>query len=104
MLHHLLLSEGMLAFGQTREVLIAHNTGQTPFFRKPSLPFAMPLLIAAPVVLSLRSKLPLMVRTYLPRRQRLGERQHKNSISRSSFDALGFIPTEPLSLHGGLIL
>ena len=65
--HHLLFGEGMLAFGQPRKVFIAHSTGQAPLFRKLTLPLAMSLLIAAPVVLPLRRKLPLMVRTYLAR-------------------------------------
>ena len=55
----------VLAFRQTRKVLIAHSTGQSPLFRKLTLPLAMPLLVAAPIALALRSKLPLMVRPRL---------------------------------------
>ncbi len=55
----------MLAFGQTRKVLIANRTFQAPPLGQFALPLAMSLLIAAPVVLPLRRKLPLMVRPYL---------------------------------------
>ena len=65
--HHLRFGERMLSFGQSRKVLIAYSTGQAPLFSKLALPLAMSLLIATPVVLPLRRKLPLMVRTYLAR-------------------------------------
>jgi len=55
----------MLAFGQPSEVLIANWTFQAPLLRQLALPFAMSLLVAAPIVLPLRGKLPLMVRPYL---------------------------------------
>ena len=53
MLHHLLFGEGMVSFGQSCEVLIAHRTGQAPLIRKLTLPLAMSLLIVAPIVLPL---------------------------------------------------
>ena len=56
---------GMLAFAQSREVLSANCTVQAPLLGELALPFAMSLLIAAPVVLLLRSKLPRMVRPCL---------------------------------------
>jgi len=43
----------MLAFAQAGEVLGADFAMQTPLLRKPALPLAMSLLVAAPVVLLL---------------------------------------------------
>jgi hypothetical protein len=54
-----------LAFCQTREVLIANRTLQASLLVQLALPLAMSLLVAAPIVLPLRSKLPLMVRSHL---------------------------------------
>jgi hypothetical protein len=42
----------------------------------------MPLLVAAPVVLLLRGKLPLMVCPGLTCRERLGDRQHGEILCR----------------------
>jgi len=55
----------MLPFGQPRKVLIANRTFQAPLLRQLALPFTMPLLVAAPIVLPLRRKFPLIVRPYL---------------------------------------
>ena len=55
----------MLAFGEPGKMLIADRTFQAPLLGQFPLPLAMPLLVAAPIVLPLRSKLPLMVRPYL---------------------------------------
>jgi hypothetical protein len=55
----------MLAFAQPGEVLGTNCTFQSLLLGKPALPFAMTLLIAAPVVLFLRGKLPSMVCTRL---------------------------------------
>ena len=63
--HKLLFDVRMLAFAQPREVLSLNCADELPLLGKPALPFAMPLLIAAPVVLFLRGKLPRMVSTRL---------------------------------------
>jgi hypothetical protein len=67
MANKLRLAKRMLSLGQSRKVLIAYRTRQAPLFSKLAPPLAMTLLVLAPVVLPLRGKLPLMVRTYLPR-------------------------------------
>jgi hypothetical protein len=46
----------------------------------------MPLLVAAPIVLLLRGKLPLMVSPGLTCRERLGDRQHGEILVRLEFD------------------
>src|ERR1019366_9238622 len=61
----LLFGVRMLALTQPREVLGTNGTLQPPLLGKPALPFAVALLIAAPVVLFLRGKLTRMVSTYL---------------------------------------
>ena len=57
----------VLPFGQRGEVLIANRPLQTPLLGQLALPLAMSLLVAAPVVLLLRRKLPRVVRSYLSR-------------------------------------
>ena len=43
----------MLAFGQTRKVLITNTAIQTPLLGQLALPLTMPLLVTAPIVLPL---------------------------------------------------
>jgi hypothetical protein len=64
------------AFTQTREVFGTNGTLQPPLLGKPALPFAVALLIAAPVVLFLRGKLARMVGTRLAGGQRFRDREH----------------------------
>jgi hypothetical protein len=49
--HELLLSFRVLAFAQAREVLGGDRSLQPPLLRQPALPLAVPLLIAAPIIL-----------------------------------------------------
>ena len=66
----------MLTFAQSSKLLISDCAMQTPLTRKPSLPLAVSLLVAAPVVLLLRRELSRMVCAGLCSRQRFGESQH----------------------------
>jgi hypothetical protein len=84
MANELRLGERMLALGQPGEVLGAYFAVQSPLLSQLALPFAMPLLVAAPIVLLLRGKLPLMVRPGLTCRERLGDRQHAEILVRDS--------------------
>jgi hypothetical protein len=59
--HELLFGVRMLAFTQSRKVFGTNGTLQPPLLGEPALPLTVTLLIAAPVVLSLRGKLPRMV-------------------------------------------
>src|SRR5579863_8140698 len=59
--YELLFGVRMLAFTQSRKVFGTNGTLQPPLLGESALPFAMALLIAAPVVLFLRGKLPHMV-------------------------------------------
>ena len=61
----LLFGVRMLAFAQPREMFGVDCALQAPLLGEPALPFAMALLISAPVVLFLRGKLPRMVSTRL---------------------------------------
>jgi hypothetical protein len=51
MLDKLLLGEWMLAFGQSREMLVADWSLQSPLLGELPAPFAESLLVAAPIVL-----------------------------------------------------
>ncbi len=57
----LLFGVRMLAFAQPREVLGLNCAGELPLLGEPALPLTVALLVAAPVVLFLRGKLPRMV-------------------------------------------
>ncbi len=70
--HELFFCERVLAFAQPCEMVIADRTLQAPLLRKPALPLAETLLVAAPVVLPLRRKLPRVVRPRLACRERFG--------------------------------
>src|ERR1019366_7219142 len=71
----------VLAFAQTSEVLCAHGSRKPPLAGEPPLPLAMPLLVAAPIVLLTRSKLSRMIRSRLACRERFGDGQHGSPIS-----------------------
>ncbi len=55
--HKLFFGERVLAFAQSREMVIADSTLQAPLLGKPALPLTETLLVAAPVVLPLRRAL-----------------------------------------------
>ena len=76
MLHELLLSVGMLALTQPREMFRIHGPGKVPLLRKLTLPFAVALLVAVPVVLFLRGKLTLVISSRLTGSERLRDRKH----------------------------
>ena len=57
----LLFGVRMLAFTQSRKVFGTNATLQPPLLGESALPLAVTLLVAAPVVLFLRGKLPRMV-------------------------------------------
>ena len=57
----LLFGVRMLAFTQSRKVFGTNGTLQPPLLGEPALPLTVTLLIAAPVVLFLRGKLPRMI-------------------------------------------
>ena len=65
------LSHRMLAFAQPRELLRSNRPLKSPLRRQLALPFAVALLVAAPVILLLGGELPRVVRPRLPRRERL---------------------------------
>ncbi len=66
----------MLSFTQSCKVVISHTTLQTPFTRQPSLPLAVALLVAAPVILFFRSELARVIRAGLACGQCFGDSQH----------------------------
>ena len=76
MLDELYAALRLLAFAQARKVRVIHRALQTPLTRKPSLPLAVPLSVAAPVILVFRSELARVVRTGLICGQRFGDSQH----------------------------
>jgi hypothetical protein len=68
MAHELHSGLRVLAFAQPREVFGANCTVQSPLLGQPALPFAVALLITAPVVLALGGELPRVIRACLARR------------------------------------
>src|ERR1035437_8897105 len=66
----------VLAFAQAGEVLRAHGSRKAPLSGKSALPLAMPLLVAAPVILLARSKLPRVVCPRLACREWLRDGKH----------------------------
>src|ERR1035437_1778979 len=66
----------VLAFAQAGEVLRADGSRKAPLSGKPALPLAMALLVAAPVALLTRSKLPRVVRPRLACREWLRDGKH----------------------------
>src|SRR5271166_5068872 len=79
MTHELRLSLRVLAFAQPRKMFGADCAVQAPLLGEPALPLAVALLVAAPIVLRLRGKLPRMVSTRLTGGQRLRDRKHERS-------------------------
>jgi hypothetical protein len=77
--YELLLGVRMLAFTQSCKVFGTNATLQPPLLSEPALPLTVTLLIAAPVVLFLRGKLPRMVSSRLTGGQRLRDRKHQRS-------------------------
>jgi len=65
MTNELLFCLGVLAFAQPRELFRVDWPSEIPLSGEPALPFAVALLVPAPVVLLLRSKLFCMVRARL---------------------------------------
>jgi len=61
MAHELRSGFWMLAFAQSGKMFATDRAAQSPLLGKPALPFAVALLIAAPVVLALCSELPHVV-------------------------------------------
>jgi hypothetical protein len=61
MSYELLFGVRMLAFAQSCEVFGRNRASEIPLFGKPSLPLTVAPLVAAPIILLLRGKLPRMV-------------------------------------------
>ena len=66
----------MLPFTQPPEMFRFHGPGKLPLLGKLTLPFAVPVLVAAPVVLFLRGKLTLVIRSRLAGRERFRDGKH----------------------------
>jgi hypothetical protein len=73
---HLLLGLGVLALGQTGELLRIYRASKPPLLGEFALPFAMALLLPAPVVRFPGPELAGMVRPGLATGERFGDRQH----------------------------
>src|SRR5208282_2173404 len=102
--YELLFGVRMLAFTQSCKVFGTNATLQPPLLGEPALPLTVTLLIAAPVALFLRGKLPHMVGLRLAGWQRFRDREHTEGSSNVkwcswqsvSFDSLRFLPGERL--------
>src|SRR5271169_3830623 len=79
--YQLLFGVRMLAFAQSRKVFGTNATLQPPLLGESALPLTVTLLIAAPVVLFLRGKLPHMVGLRLTGGQRFRDREHTERSS-----------------------
>src|SRR5271156_916282 len=77
----LLCGVRMLAFAQAREVLRLDCAGELPIFGQPALPFAVALLVTAPIVLLLRGELALVIGSRLAGGQRFRDCEHGISQS-----------------------
>ena len=77
----------MLALTQPREMFRIHGPGKVPLLRKLTLPFAVALLVAVPVVLFLRGKLTLVISSRLTGSERLRDRKHGTNTL--FFDSVG---------------
>jgi hypothetical protein len=77
----LLFGVRMLALTQPREVLCVNFARELPLLGESALPLTVTLLIAAPVILFLRNKLPRMVGLHLAGRQRFRDRKHTERSS-----------------------
>jgi hypothetical protein len=76
MLDELLIALWMPTFAQTSKLFSLYAAVEAPIVGELPLPLTMPLLIAAPVVLSFGSELARMIRPCLSSRQRFGDGQH----------------------------
>jgi len=74
---HLFLRLRVLAFGQSRKLLRPDRALESPLLGELTLPLTVALLLPAPVVRFLRSKLAGMVRPGLATGERFGNRQHR---------------------------
>src|SRR5580658_6816441 len=72
----LLDSMRMLTFTQPCEMFRFHGPGKLPLRSELTLPVAVALPVAAPVVLFLRGKLPLVISSRLAGRQRFRDGKH----------------------------
>src|SRR5208337_4401587 len=79
--YELLFGVRMLAFTQSCKVFGTNATLQPPLLGESALPLTVTLLIAAPVVLLLRGKLPHMVGLRLAGGQRFRDREHTECSS-----------------------
>ena len=68
MLDKLRIALRMPTFAQTSKLFSPYVPMQAPLLREPALPLAMPLLIAAPIVLPFGGELARMVRPCLSSR------------------------------------
>jgi hypothetical protein len=73
---HLFLRLRVLAFGQPRKLFRSDFTVKPPLPGELALPFAVALLLPAPVVRFFGRELAGMVRPGLTTRKRFGDRQH----------------------------
>src|SRR5665213_1552448 len=99
----LLLSVWVLAFAQTGEVFRAHGPRKSPLAREPALPFAMALLVAAPVVLFTRSKLPRMISPRLACGERFGDGEHSGLqfLDMGNQHSIWYVLSEKTNLRPG---
>ena len=67
---------GVPALGQPGEMLGTNRPLKSPLLREPALPFAVSLLVPAPVVRLLGRELAGMVRSRLAAGKGFGDRQH----------------------------
>src|SRR5262249_51808415 len=81
MADELLAGDGMLALGESLEVLFPDCSGETPADGKVAIPHAANHVAFRVVVLARVLKLFLVVAARLARAQRLGDRQHRAAVT-----------------------
>jgi hypothetical protein len=74
--YQLLFRVRVLSFAQPREVLCFDRACELPLLGEPSLPLAVGLLLAAPIVLFLRSELTFVIGSCLTGGQRFRDGEH----------------------------
>ena len=94
----------MPSFAQTSKLFGPYVAMQAPLLREASLPLAMPLLIAAPVVLSFRHELARVIRPCLSSRQRFRDRQHILARETADSYCLDSHRSRDLWMSGSLLL
>jgi len=77
----LLASMRILPFSQPSEVFRFHGPGKLPLLGKLTLPFAVALLVAAPVILFLGGKLTFVISSRLAGRERFRDGKHDTNTS-----------------------